>query len=486
MIDESLSLLAAAREVPEQTALVVEGQAYTFAELAPQVRRRMEFLLAQPLRQAPWPRVALCADNRLETALWLYALLELSVTAVLLHPRLVAGERQELLADCQPALLLDARCEAALAEPEKPRPLERERENETDSDGRLAMGPLAILYTSGTTGRPKGAMLSRRAFLAAAQASACNLGWQADDRWLLCMPLSHVGGLSILTRCLIARRTVVLVGGGFTPQTIAQVVDRDRVTLVSLVPTMLRRLLELAPAWTAPPRLRAVLLGGAAASEGLLTQAAERGVPVLTTYGLTEACSQATTQRYGTRPAAEQGAGEPIAGLELRISAADDQIELRSPTLFDGYWPPRPGALPLTADGWFRTGDLGRVDLQGRLHVLARRTDLIVTGGENVYPAEVEQALERCPAVAAACVVGLPDPEWGQVVAAALVARTAPLTVAALRTELREQLAAYKHPRQLVWLPALPLSATGKVDRAAVKQQLQATLSTDLDVPPRR
>lgn len=466
-IDERLSLLAAAREAPEQPALIVQGRVYTFAELSPRVQRCLDFLRAQPLQQTPWPRVALCADNRLETALWLYALMELSVTAVLLHPRLVESERRTLLADCQPALVLDARCEAALSGPAEP-------PHPSGVEG--GAGPLAILYTSGTTGRPKGAMLSRRAFLAAAAASAQNLGWRDDDRWLLCMPLSHVGGLSILTRCLIARRAAVLLGGAFEPQTVAAVLVRDEVTLVSLVPTMLRRLLELSPEWSPPPRLRAVLLGGAAASAGLLQQAAARAVPTLTTYGLTEACSQATTQRYGTRPAAEQGAGEPIAGLQLRIGPQDDQIQLRSPTLFDGYWPPGPDALPLTADGWFCTGDLGRLDAAGRLHVLARRTDLIVTGGENVYPLEVEQALERCAAVAAACVVGIPDPEWGQRVAAVLVARAEPVDLAALRQELGVHLAAYKHPRQLLWVPALPLNATGKVERARAAQLLLAEL----------
>lgn len=475
--DQRLSLLAAARAVPEQPALIVKGRVYTFAELAPRVQRCLDFLRAQPLRQTPWPRVALCADNRLETVLWLYALMELSVTAVLLHPRLVDSERQTLLADCRPALFLDARCEAALGGPaEPPHP------DAADLGG----GPLAILYTSGTTGRPKGAMLSRRAFLAAAEASAQNLGWQDDERWLLCMPLSHVGGLSILTRCLVARRAVVLLGGGFEPETVAAVLARERVTLASLVPTMLRRLLELSPEWTPPPALRAVLLGGAAASAGLLAQAAARGVPALSTYGLTEACSQATTQRYGTRPAAENGAGEPIAGLTLRIDPQDEQIQLRSPTLFDGYWPPGPGALPLTADGWFSTGDLGRLDAAGRLHVLARRTDLIVTGGENVYPVEVEQALERCAAVAAACVVGLPDPEWGQVVAAALVARAEPVPLAALRQELGRHLAAYKHPRQLLWLPALPLNATGKIDRKEAAALVRAALSVPTAAPPPR
>jgi len=475
--DESLSLLAAAREAPRQPALLIDGEEHTFAELAPRIERRLAFLRAQPLAQEPWPRVALVADNRLETALWLYALLELGVTAVLLHPRLVASERAALLADCRPALVLadghDEPPQVPSAPPVYPPP--------PAGPG----GPLAILYTSGTTGRPKGAMLSRRAFVAAAQASAQNLGWQADDRWLLCMPLGHVGGLSILTRCLIARRTAVLLGGAFEPRAVAAAVQRDRVTLLSVVPTMLRRLLELTPRWTPPPHLRAVLLGGAAASAELLQEAAARRVPVLTTYGLTEACSQVTTQRYGTPPAAAQGCGEPIAGLSLRLGD-DGQLELRAPTLFDGYWPPGPQALPLTADGYFVTGDLGRLDAQGRLHILARRTDLIVTGGENVYPVEVEQALERCPGVAAACVVGVPDPEWGQQVVAAVVAAARPPSLYELRQALRDRLAAYKHPRRLVLVPALPLNPTGKLDRAAVTQQVLAALSAPPAEPPLR
>ena len=489
---DGLSVLAAARAVPQQPALCVDGQVLTFSALVPRVRRRMRWLVDELPAQLPWPRVALGIDSRLETALWLYALLELDVTAVLLHPRLVASERATLLADCQPALVLDesfsqkfsaadAENSAANNEPDDSTALRTTPPKSADDDesdwaalptasakSAAACGPLAILYTSGTTGRPKGAMLSRRAFLAAAAASAENLGWQADDRWLLCMPLAHVGGLSILIRCLVARRPAVLMQSGFEPAAVAAALLRDRVTLLSVVPTMLRRLLELDPPWVPPPLLRAVLLGGAAAAEELLQRAAARRVPVLTTYGLTEACSQVTTQRYGTLPAAAQGAGAPIAGLTLRIRPADDQIELRSPTLFDGYWPPGAQALALTGDGFFATGDLGRLDAQGRLHVLARRTDLIVSGGENVYPSEVEQALERCPGVAAACVFGVADAEWGQLVAAALVATAEPLPLAELRQNLSERLAAYKHPRRLVWLPALPMNATGKIDRAAV------------------
>jgi O-succinylbenzoic acid--CoA ligase len=465
----SLSVLQAAQEEPAQVALRVDGRSYSFAELAPLVAQKcaqLQGLLGQRPAGA-WLRVALLGTPRLETVLTLYALFELGATAVLLHPRLTVAEHARLCADAQPTLCLDGLpamssvVSGGLRLPTEP--------------------PLAMLFTSGTSGRPKGALLSRRAFIAAAEASAQNLGWQPEDRWLLCMPLAHVGGLSILVRCLVARRTMVLPperpSGSFDAATIAQLVERERVTLLSVVPTMLSRLLALQPQWQPPSSLRAVLLGGAAASPALLSEAAQRRIPALTTYGLTEACSQVTTQRYGSVPDAAQGAGEPIAGLELRI--VDDQIQVRGPTLFDGYFPLDTHPSALLADGFFATGDLGRLDEAGRLHVLARRTDLIVSGGENIYPTEVEQALEQVPGIAAACVFGLPDAQWGQSVAAALVATAEPLSLVNVRQALSSLLAGYKHPRRLVWLAALPQNATGKLDRGAAAAQALRVIGAD-------
>src|SRR6185437_8373891 len=177
------------------------------------------------------------------------------------------------------------------------------------------------VYTSGTTGRPKGAVLSRRAFVASAAASAANLGWRDDDRWLVCMPLAHVGGLSILTRCLAAGRTVVLEPR-FDPDAVLAAIDRERVTLLSVVPTMLTALLER-PAASALSRLRALLLGGAAAPFSLLETCARRGIPALATYGLTEACSQVTVQRLAQPLRAVPGSGQPLPGVEIRIARPD-------------------------------------------------------------------------------------------------------------------------------------------------------------------
>lgn len=435
----TLSVIDAAREAPGRAALVIDGGIADYAALAVGVRRAARFALGHGA--SPDRPMAFVATSERPTLELLYALVALGVPALLVHPRLVEAERARLVGG------------ATLVEPDHAR---LEPLPDSVFPARIdAERPLAILHTSGTTGQPKRVVLSRRAFIASAAASAANLGWQDDDRWLLCLPFAHVGGLSIVTRCLLARRTVV-VARGAAPATLALHAARDGVTLMSVVPTVLKRMLDAGIRLS--PGVRAILVGGAAASPALLARAADAGWPVLTTYGLTEACSQVTTQRYGTTNRGEQGSGHPMAGVEIRI--VDDVIEVRGPTLATGY-----------GGAWLRTGDAGRLDAEGRLHVFGRRTDLIVTGGENVYPAEVEAALERCPGVESACVFGIPDEEWGEVVAAMLAAgRDGPPPVEALENHLARELAPFKRPRRIKWVGALVYSANGKLDRAATSK----------------
>jgi O-succinylbenzoic acid--CoA ligase len=425
----------------------------TWADLGERVRR---LLPALRRRMRGGERAALVGETDLATLETLYALIELGMPTVLLHPGWSRSERRRLLDACAPVVEIEPE---KLARPPagqgarvrgRPRPIPTDR-------------ALAVVPTSGTSGDPKGVVLSRRAFLASAEASAENLGWEDGDRWLLGLPVAHVGGLSILTRCLIARRTVVVQGGRrFDAAEVAGLVERHRVTLMSLVPTTLKRLLHLAPPWEPPSWLRAVLLGGAGASPALLAAAADRGVPVLATYGLTEACSQVATQAYGTVQRGEMGCGPPLPGTEVRIR--DGGIEVRGLQLMNGYLPPS-DEDPWTEDGWLSTGDLGRLDGEGRLHVLGRRDDVIVSGGENVRAAEVERALEEHPAIAAACVFGVEDEEWGRTVAAAVVASSEAPSDAELERHLRARLAGFKLPRRIAYLPELVRLPSGKVDR---------------------
>jgi O-succinylbenzoic acid--CoA ligase len=330
-----------------------------------------------------------------------------------------------------------------------------------------------MLATSGSSGRPKLAQLSHRALRSAAHASAAHLGVDPAERWLACLPLAHVGGLSILTRMLFARRASVLFDAGGSllaalPD-LAAVLERHRITLLSLVPTLLERLLD-APEFRAKPPLRAILLGGAATSSALLKRAVQRGLPVLPTYGLTETAAQVCTRPFvvrGQLPVSDgpvAPSGVPVEGAEIRI--VDGQIEVRGATLFSGY---AEGITQVAPGGWFRTHDRGFIDGNGELVVIGRADDCIVTGGENVDPAEVESALSAIPGVRGACVFGMPDARFGEIVTA-VIAREAPQADDAMKAALRERLSGYKIPRRITWVAALPLLASGKVDRAAARR----------------
>ena len=462
----ALSVFAAAEDAPDRTAVITGRESLTYAQLADRVRLRTDDLAERGL--AGDEAVGIVARNDLPTFEMLHALIALGTPALLLHPRLTDVERG------RPAQEAGA---VAVLEPGGPRA--RADGDRNRARGSLAgRGPvppppdertMAIVHTSGTSGRMKGVVLSRRAFVASAAASAANMGWREDDRWLLTLPLAHVGGFSILVRCLLARRTVVL-GESTAAAKVVEAMRRHDVTLASLVPTLLKRILDLDPAVDPPHRLRAILLGGAAASPALLSRAADSGWPVLTTYGMSEACSQITTQRYGTVNRGEAGSGPPLHGVEVRLGD-DDGILVRGPTLFSGYVPPSE-ADPFLDDGWFPTGDRGRFDDDGNLHVLGRRADRIVTGGENVDPVEVERALESLPGIREACVFGRPDEEWGEVVCAAVVVEERE-PMAALREQiegLRQRLAPFKVPKRMAAVTSLPRNRTGKVDRRAAAE----------------
>ncbi|MBW2272574.1 MAG: o-succinylbenzoate--CoA ligase [Deltaproteobacteria bacterium] len=333
--------------------------------------------------------------------------------------------------------------------------------------------PLALLYTSGTTGLAKGALLSHRNFLSSAAASAALLGNGADDRWLLCMPLFHVGGLSILLRSVLAGSTAV-IHERFDAEAVAHAIDEEQISIVSLVPAMLERLLVARGERAAPPQLRCILLGGAAASPGLLERARELGYPVAPTYGLTEACSQVATRPPG-RAAADSTGLHPLPGLGVRIvdekgaaqpPDAVGEICVRGPMVMSGYWKRPDASASALREGWLHTGDMGELDAGGRLRVLDRRDDLIVSGGENVYPAEVEAALLDHDAIVEAAVAGVADADFGARPVAWLVLHEgAELDAEALREHCRARLAAYKVPLRFHRVDCLPRNAAGKLLR---------------------
>lgn len=294
-------------------------------------------------------------------------------------------------------------------------------------------GDALVVATSGSTGVPKGVVLTHDAVAASAAATSARLGVTADDHWLACLPLNHVGGLTVITKALHAG-TRLTVLPGFD----AEAVSAAGATLVSLVPTALARI--------DPSIFRVIVLGGS-------RPPAERPANVVTTYGLTETGSGVVYDRY------------PLDGVELRIADPVDgvgEVQVRGPMLLRCY---RDGRDPRTPDGWLPTGDLGELAPDGALHVHGRADDLIITGGENVWPEPVEAVLREVPGVVDVAVAGTPDPEWGQVVTAHVVGEA---TLDALRDAVKQQLPAFCAPRRLVRHDTLPRTSLGKIRRKAL------------------
>ncbi|MGK2936775.1 MAG: class I adenylate-forming enzyme family protein [Solirubrobacteraceae bacterium] len=302
--------------------------------------------------------------------------------------------------------------------------------------------PAVVIHTSGTTSAPKPITLTNANWWWSAAGSAVALGHDPSERWLCAMPLAHVGGLSILIRAAIGGTTAIL-HPRFDAERVAHDLGApDGPTLISVVPTMLARLLDAG--LQRPPALRAALLGGGPIPPLLLERAQHAGVRCVTTYGLTEACSQVTT------------GGPPLFCTRVRI-ADGGEILVRSPTV-------APGAVG--GDGWLHTGDLGRLDDEGALHLIGRARDTIVTGGENVAPTEVEAVLEAHPAVAEAAVHARPDDEWGEAVVAIVVLREGMhADPEELRAHVRARLAPFKVPKAIGFAAALPRTASGKLLR---------------------
>ena len=397
--------------------------------------------VASRLRDAgmvPGDRVAVLAEPGCDFAASLHGCLLAGVVAVLLDPRLTAGERAARMAGARLTLQPDALGGVS---------------RDADPPGGASAGcahaptlgdPAVVVHTSGTSGAPRPVTLSYGNLLANALGSAAALGCDRDERWLCPLPLAHVGGLMVLIRSVVYATTAVLEPPPFDALRVAALLASD-VTVASLVPTMLERVLATGP--RASGRLRVVLLGGAPADRGLLTRARTAGLPVAQTYGLTEACSQVTV----SEPGDVETAGRALPGVSATLSA-DGEIIVEGPTVAGGRV--------------LRTGDLGRLDARGRLVVLGRRDDLIVSGGENVAPAEVEAVLRDHPAVSDAAVFGRPDAEWGAAVTAHVVVMPGcSMDRDDLRAFCAERLARYKVPKAIEQVDALPRTATGKLLR---------------------
>jgi O-succinylbenzoic acid--CoA ligase len=482
-----------ARTYPDRPALVTDSATLTYSALDGRACDLAGRVAALGVR--PGDRVALLAGTGIPAATAVHALPKIGAVLVPLHARLAPEEIAWQVADCGARALLygaahhEAAGRVAREHPGVRRaalgePLSGDAPIETLDPRPLPPltpapdGLHTIVYTSGTTGRPKGARLTRENHRASAAASARWLGHGRDDRWLCCLPLHHVGGLAILLRAVLDGSAVVLQDG-FDADRVLAALARERVTHVSLVSLMLRRLFEADPGARADlTALRGVLLGGGPLPEDLIAESLARGVPVAPTYGLTECASQVATLPPGDLGARRGTVGRALPGLALRIVREDGrearcgeagEIAVAGPVITPGYWERPEESAAALRDGWFHTGDLGRLDPEGFLTVIDRKAEMILSGGENVYPAEVERVLLSHPDVLEAAVYGRPDPRWGETVAAAVVLRPgAPADAAKIVDHCRTGLAGYKLPRELRFVPSLPRSAQGKVLRRAL------------------
>ncbi len=332
-------------------------------------------------------------------------------------------------------------------------------------------------FTSGTSGVPKVVPLKRRQIIAAAKASAENFRPDANHFWLLCLPLNHVGGISIILRSLIYGSAIYRMDV-FHEEMIKEFLgENTRFQAASLVPTMLKRLLD-DPLFKTHRDFKAILLGGGPISEQLLRRSVERGIPLISSYGMTETCAQIvanpTLLPSGTYTPIKS-VGKPFPPNELEIR--DDKgkvlgknqsgtIWLKGPQVFDGYYNKEQNEGIFDKKGWFNTGDYGHLNGFSQLFIESRRNDLIITGGENVNPVEVEQAIEKLPSIKEAIVLGIPDEEWGQKVTAFVTLSNGKTPeLEEVRESLRKNLTDYKLPKELKVVKEFPKTSTGKVKR---------------------
>jgi O-succinylbenzoic acid--CoA ligase len=444
-------LARAASSRPEHTALQTPRGSSSYAELYAGARAGAAELAG--LGVGTGDRVAIALPAGLAFAQALHACLLLGAVAVPVDLRLAPTERAQVVDGA--AVLLEEPLGEGLPPPG----------GAPTVHGHDLDATAVVIHTSGTTAAPRTVELTYGNLLWSALGSSVALGLDPRERWLCALPVSHVGGLSILVRSVICATTAV-VHERFEVDRALHALRTQEVTLVSLVATTLARLLDAG--LRAPPALRCALTGGGPVPSALLQRARAAGVPVSLTYGLTEACSQVTTMPVAAIDGDDVSAGPPLFCTRVGIAGAPPaepgvgEILIQGPTV-------APGAL--APDGWLHSGDLGSLDDRGRLQVSGRKADTIVSGGENVAPAEVEAVLEAHPDVLEAAVLGRLDPEWGEAVTAIVVARPGTvLQEQTLREHCARALAPYKVPKRMVLTAeALPRTPSGKLLRRELR-----------------
>jgi fatty-acyl-CoA synthase len=469
-----------AAQRPQALALHFEGAALSYGQLAHRAEAAAA-CLARDWGVRAGDRVAWLGLNHAAQLVLLFALARLGAVLVPLNFRLAPGEWDALLADCRPTHLVH---DAAWAEPARGLAARHGIASHDLAfaaatgagpapDRAEAQAPVLLVYTSGTTGTPKGAVHTQANLLANMAAAAAVQALQPPDVVLTVLPLFHAGGLCIQTLPALHAGAAVVLLPRFTPEGTLAALAQHRPSLTLQVPATMKALIEH-PGWAAADLgcLRAVWAGSSLLPAALIEAFHARGVPLCNVYGATETGPFSIALPPAQAFTHVGSCGWPAPGVEARLAdpqAAQGELWLRAGNVVRRYWPDTPA---VDAQGWFHTGDLAAQAADGSWRIVGRAKDLIISGGENIHPAEIEAVLNEHPAVAECAAFALPDPEWGEAVAMALVLRPgAPATDAELRDFLAPRLARYKLPRHWLRLAALPKTALGKVQRQALAAQ---------------
>ena len=463
---------------PDRVALIEKNKQLTYKELQEQAVKMANALKTEGIVKGK--HVGFFMENGIESAVCLHALMYIGVIIVPLNHRLTGPELAFQLNDAELSYVITDRSLANKAREsllsidlfiwEDIRPESYRLEGLQIS---IELNQLhTIMYTSGTTGKPKGVMLTYGNHWWSAISSSLNIGLEMQDRWLCAVPLFHMSGLSILLRSVIYGITMV-IQKRFDPHVVNQSIQKEEITIVSVVSAMLKNMLDDLGADKYPATLRCMLLGGGPAPYPLLTICEEKQIPVFQTFGMTETASQIVTLSPEYMLDKQGSAGKALFPSEVKVShnhkelspREHGEILVKGPTVTKGYWKREGATSEAFEDGWLHTGDIGFVDEDGFLFVLDRRKDLILSGGENVYPAEIEAAILEHMDVEDVGVTGVQDERWGEVPAAFVVSKNPMLTDQQLLDYLSERLARYKLPKSITFVEALPRNGANKLQR---------------------
>ncbi|WP_142506570.1 o-succinylbenzoate--CoA ligase [Melghirimyces algeriensis] len=480
-----------AQLTPDRIAVICGKEKWTFQQLANEVQRTAQKLAGYELKRGD--RVAFLMQNGIHTVTLIHAVTGLGAVIVPVNSRLAPVEIAWQLENSGAKLLVydGTQTEKAKAVQQECSGMNgafvswegllNKPEKEKQAVDPISLEDLhTIMYTSGTTGRPKGVKLTWGNHWWSATASALNLGLDSCDRWLVHVPMFHMSGLSILMRSVIYGMTAV-IHPSFDPVAANRAIQEEGVTIVSVVGTMLTRMLDELGLDQYPESFRCMLLGGGPAPKPLLDRCKEKGVPVFQTYGMTETASQIVTLAPEDSLRKLGSAGKPLFPSQLKIikegrevpHSETGEIVVKGPNVTSGYWKREDATKKAIREGWLFTGDLGYLDEEGFLYVLDRRSDLIISGGENIYPAEVEAALVSHSAVEEAGVVGVSDETWGQVPVGFVKWKEGKqVEEEELIRHCEKRLAGYKVPIRIYPVKEMPKSASNKILRRQLVKQI--------------